>query len=232
MISSLFVLAGIDFSTLPQQLVNGLQLGAIYALIALGYTMVYGVLKLINFAHGEVFMVGAYVALFMSWGLGFAPDATKNPAANVWFLVLMLLASMVLCAALGVFIERFAYRPMRNNSRIASLITAIGVSMLLQFGGALFLPVSPPPSISEKLNPYRGAIEIPIIPHDRTLQAANDQLTKDRDSAQGEFDAYLQKSGEGEFSLSDKGKEVRDKARSAEKPTQTTRPSSIERALF
>ena len=69
------LVAGLNFSTLPQQLVFGIGLGAIYALIALGYTMVYGVLRLINFAHGEVFMLGAYVALFVSWALGFSPQA-------------------------------------------------------------------------------------------------------------------------------------------------------------
>src|SRR5580692_9854386 len=122
------LLAGLDFHTLPEQLVNGLLLGAIYALIALGYTMVYGILRLINFAHGEVYMLGAYTALFVSYRLGFGPDghAMSSSLAN---LLIMLFSSMAVCALVGVIIERFAYRPMRNQSRIASLITAIGVSL-------------------------------------------------------------------------------------------------------
>src|SRR6476659_7765715 len=79
MTTALHLVAGLDFNTLPQQLVNGLLLGAIYALIALGYTMVYGVLKLINFAHGEVYMLGGYVALFASYALGYTPTAVGMP---------------------------------------------------------------------------------------------------------------------------------------------------------
>ncbi len=152
------LVAGLDFSILPQQLANGLLLGAIYALIALGYTMVYGVLRLINFAHGEVFMLGSYAALFTSWALGFTPEALKNGAEkpSSWMvLALMLVVSMVVCGLIGVVIERLAYRPMRNQPRIASLITAIGVSLFLQYAGGLFLPQSPPPAISEQVNPYR-----------------------------------------------------------------------------
>src|SRR4051812_21448268 len=121
------LVAGLEISTLPQQLVNGILLGAIYALVALGYTMVYGVLKLINFAHGEVFMLGAYAALFISWGLGFTPGNSMEHS-NYLNLALMLVGSMALCAVVGVLIERFAYRPLRNQPRIASLITAIGLS--------------------------------------------------------------------------------------------------------
>jgi len=103
-----------------QQLVNGLSLGSIYALIALGYTMVYGIVGLINFAHGDVYMIGAYVgyAVTMYTGFGFIPA---------------LLISMVTCAVLGMLIERIAYRPLRNSTRIAALITAIGVSLLLEY---------------------------------------------------------------------------------------------------
>src|SRR5579859_2591931 len=112
--------AALNFSTLPEQLVNGLLLGAIYALIALGYTMVYGVLRLINFAHGEVYMLGAYTALFTSYALGFGPGSTKTQS-SVWNLVVMLLASMIVCAIIGVLIQRFAYKPMRGHSRISAL---------------------------------------------------------------------------------------------------------------
>lgn len=151
------LVAGLDFSSLPQQLVNGLLLGSVYALIALGYTMVYGVLRLINFAHGEVFMLGSYTALFTSWALGFTPEAVKGvdkPSSWV-ILLIMLLASMVVCGLIGVMVEFLAYRPMRKQPRIASLITAIGVSLFFQYAGGLFLPQSPPPAISEKVNPFR-----------------------------------------------------------------------------
>ena len=103
-----------------QQLVNGLSIGSIYALIALGYTMVYGIIKLINFAHGDIYMLGAYVG-FISIAqlhLGFFPA---------------LLLAMVVCGVLGVVIERIAYKPLRHATRIAALITAIGVSYFLEY---------------------------------------------------------------------------------------------------
>ena len=113
-----------------QQIINGLSVGAVYALIAVGYTMVYGVLRFINFAHGDVFMLGAMTALLAatSWfGL-----ARYNP----WLaLPLVLLFAVVCCALFGFIIERFCYRPLRNQPRLTVLITAIGVSMLLEFGG-------------------------------------------------------------------------------------------------
>jgi len=105
---------------LIQQLVNGLSLGAIYALIALGYTMVYGIIKLINFAHGDVMMVGAFVGFFSITFLG----------TNI---AVAMLIAMAVCALLGIIIEKVAYRPLRNSTRIASLITAIGVSLLLEY---------------------------------------------------------------------------------------------------
>lgn len=102
-----------------QQMVNGISLGSIYALIALGYTMVYGIIKLINFAHGDIYMVGAFIGygMIQNVGLGLIPA---------------LVISMLLCAILGVIIEKIAYRPLRGATRIAALITAIGVSYLLQ----------------------------------------------------------------------------------------------------
>ncbi len=106
---------------LIQQLVNGLSLGSIYALIALGYTMVYGIVKLINFAHGDIFMVGAFVGFYSITIL----DLSFIPA---------LLISMISCAIFGVIIERIAYKPLRNATRIAALITAIGVSLLIEYG--------------------------------------------------------------------------------------------------
>lgn len=102
-----------------QQLINGLSLGSIYALIALGYTMVYGIIKLINFAHGDIYMIGAYIGFIctVQLGLGFFPS---------------LVIAMVLCAIIGVVIEKIAYKPLRNATRIAALITAIGVSYFLE----------------------------------------------------------------------------------------------------
>lgn len=109
-----------------QQLINGISLGSIYALVALGYTMVYGILQLINFAHGDVYMVGAYVGYVCMAHLqvGFVPS---------------LLAAMAVCALLGVIIERVAYRPLRRSTRIAVLITAIGVSLLLEYTMMYFM---------------------------------------------------------------------------------------------
>lgn len=111
--------------TFFQQMINGLSLGSIYALIALGYTMVYGIIKLINFAHGDIYMVGAFIGYTMihSFGMGFFPA---------------LLTAMALSALLGVLIERIAYKPLRHATRIAVLITAIGVSYLLQNGMLYF----------------------------------------------------------------------------------------------
>ncbi len=106
-----------------QQLINGLSLGAIYALIALGYTMVYGILRFINFAHSDVFMVGAFA------GYCFGRIV---PHTTVMGGLLVMLMAMALCAVLGVIIERLAYRPLRGTSNLAILITAIGVSLLLE----------------------------------------------------------------------------------------------------
>ena len=118
-------------SILPQQLVFGLTLGAIYGLIALGYTMVYGVLMMINFAHGEIFMIGAYIGCGMLTVLLDQNIGGLNPA---WVLPALLLPAMVLCGGLGMGIERFAYRPlyMRGGSRLAPLISAFGASIFLQ----------------------------------------------------------------------------------------------------
>jgi branched-chain amino acid transport system permease protein len=118
-----------------QTLVNGLTTGSMYALIALGYTMVYGVLKLLNFAHGDLFMVGAFIGYFAIGWFG-GPTALVIP---VWLLViLMLVISSLGVGVLGVAIERFAYRPLRNAPRIAPLITALGVSFVLENAVLLF----------------------------------------------------------------------------------------------
>jgi branched-chain amino acid transport system permease protein len=114
-----------------QQLINGLVLGSIYALVALGYTMVYGILGLINFAHGDITMVGALVALTVVQALA----AAGMPAPPA--LVLAAGCAILVCSLLGVSIERVAYRPLRRAPRLAPLITAIGVSILLQYSAAL-----------------------------------------------------------------------------------------------
>ncbi|OGX38277.1 MAG: ABC transporter permease [Omnitrophica WOR_2 bacterium RIFCSPHIGHO2_02_FULL_68_15] len=112
-------------AVLLQQLINGLTIGAVYALIALGYTMVYGILQLINFAHGEVFMLGAYFGL-----VALAVVGAAGGGALTGFL--MVAAAMIGCAALGWLIERLAYRPLRRSPKLTALITAIGISFLLQ----------------------------------------------------------------------------------------------------
>jgi branched-chain amino acid transport system permease protein len=211
------LLAELDFRILPEQLVNGLFLGAIYALIALGYTMVYGVLKLINFAHGEVYMLGAYTALLTSYALGFGTSSTQT-TSSVWNLLIMLLASMTVCAIVGVLIERFAYRPMRNHSRISALITAIGVSLFLQYCGALFLPNDPPPSISENVNPYRGSRQITIVPGDPKLFERAAALKPAADKADRDFSAYkTAHPKEDVFNLSPAGQAIQNAQQAADR---------------
>lgn len=113
-----------------QQLINGVTLGSIYGLIAIGYTMVYGIIGMINFAHGDVFMVGAFIALIAIIGLGFT--ASSGLGVIILALVLVLLLSMALTSVWGWTIERLAYRPLRTSFRLAPLITAIGMSIVLQ----------------------------------------------------------------------------------------------------
>jgi branched-chain amino acid ABC superfamily ATP binding cassette transporter, membrane protein len=123
------------------QFINGLNIGSIYALIALGYTMVYGIAKLINFAHGDVIMVGAYIS-FISMKFGLP-----------WWLAVII--SIVVCAVLGVVMEKVAYKPLRNASRISLLITAIGISYLLQNAFQLIFGANP--------QPYHAFITLPAL---------------------------------------------------------------------
>ncbi|HEX8249981.1 MAG TPA: branched-chain amino acid ABC transporter permease [Pyrinomonadaceae bacterium] len=123
--------------TFVQQLINGLTIGSIYALIALGYTMVYGILRLINFAHGDIYMVGAYAGFMLATALGFA----ANPSA-LGFAV-TLIGAMAIAAAMGMAIERFAYRPVRKYSKMTTLITAIGVSLLIEYLFIFFFEPKP-----------------------------------------------------------------------------------------
>lgn len=142
-------------TTFFQQLVNGLSLGAIYALIALGYTMVYGVLRLINFAHGDVYMVGAYVGYYLSRRLqGKEPSL---PSA-----ILVMLGAMLACAIFGLVIERFAYRPVRRASRLTLLITAIGVSLFIENAAQLVFGPDPKffPSLAPRADFIIGGVRL------------------------------------------------------------------------
>ncbi|MEO6694424.1 MAG: branched-chain amino acid ABC transporter permease [Ignavibacteria bacterium] len=130
-----------------QQLINGLSLGSIYALIALGYTMVYGILKFINFAHGEIFMLGAFFGYYLSRALGV--DSPDIPMA-----IVIMILTMVATALIGVIIEKLAYKPLRNSSKLTVLITAIGVSLFLQYSGQLIFGADPKsfPTIIENVS--------------------------------------------------------------------------------
>lgn len=136
-----------------QQLLNGLSLGAIYALIALGYTMVYGVLRFINFAHSDVFMVGAFIGYYLSKII---------PENTIWGGLLILSAAMIGCALLGMLIERLVYRPLRGGPTLNVLITAIGVSLLLEYSGQLIFGAAPRtfPAIFPSINFRLGELTI------------------------------------------------------------------------
>lgn len=138
------------------QILNGLQVGSIYALVALGYTMVYGIALLINFAHGEIIMVGAYTAVYT------ISLVLADSDLPLW---LSFVPAVIVCTILGIVIERVAYKPLRNSPRISNLITAIGVSLLLQntvmklFGAG----AKSAPSIYNKAPIKIGTLEIPFI---------------------------------------------------------------------
>ncbi len=118
-----------------QQLVNGLALGSIYALIALGYTMVYGIVKLINFAHGDILMLGAFAGFFV----------LIASATTPLFYIISFIVAMLICAVIGVVMEKTCYKPLRNAPRINALITAIGISIFLENGARVFPPIGPNP---------------------------------------------------------------------------------------
>lgn len=208
-----------NLHTLPDQLLNGIFLGAIYALIALGYTMVYGILRLINFAHGDVYMLGAYASLFVSRMLGFGPMSTKSNSGTL-DLLLMITASMIVCACVGVIIERFAYRPMRSYSRIASLITAIGVSLLLEYGGALFLPSSPPSSINQNINPYHDTTyHVQMVPPPKDVADRIAVVEPAYVAAKKAYDEWTAKNpGHGEFDLPPDGLTLKNKMLDSQEP--------------
>ena len=139
-----------------QQVVNGISLGSIYALIALGYTMVYGVLRFINFAHGDVFMVGAYVGFYIA---PYILPLFGGPSLAAGLIILVI--AMSACALLGAIIEKLAYRPLRARPRLTVLITAIGVSLFLEYGGQLVF--GPDPKPFPQLVPSGSVINTPNL---------------------------------------------------------------------
>jgi branched-chain amino acid transport system permease protein len=149
---------------LLQEVVVGITTGFIYALIALGYTMVYGILELINFAHGDVFMIGTLICVSIFGVFGITNSSTTFPSgfALVAVLVVTVLVAMLLCAVLGMVIERVAYRPLRNAPRIAPLISAIGVSFILEDIGKLWKGITtvPFPQIFPQNIFYIGSVSI------------------------------------------------------------------------
>ena len=142
-------------TTFLQQLVNGISLGSIYALIALGYTMVYGVLRLINFAHGDVYMLGAYAGYYLSRKL-------KGAEPSLGGALLVMLGAMLACAIVGVIIERFAYRPVRRAARLTLLITAIGVSLFIENAAQLVFGPDPKffPSLAPRADFIVGGVRL------------------------------------------------------------------------
>jgi branched-chain amino acid transport system permease protein len=147
--------------TFLQQLVNGVSWGSVYALIAIGYTMVYGVLKLINFAHGDVYMIGAMTGYYVALALG------ASESHPLWHLGVVITVAMTVCALLGFMIEKLAYKPLRNSPRIAVLITAIGVSFFLEYTGQLVFGADPkffPTLIESKPLFHIGEVAIGTIP--------------------------------------------------------------------
>lgn len=133
-----------------QQFINGISLGSVYALIALGYTMVYGIIKLINFAHGEIFMIGAFTGFYFKNGVNiYAKIVASNPSLEGTLIpyaldvIITLIVAMAVAAFAGVIIERLAYKPLRFAPRLAALMTAVGMSLLLQNLGIYFIGAAP-----------------------------------------------------------------------------------------
>jgi branched-chain amino acid transport system permease protein len=163
----------VDWNVFVQLTVNGVTLGSVYALIALGYSMVYGILKLLNFAHGDVFMIGA----FIGYGVLTALGGPLNPSVPVWLLItLMFVVAMLGCGVLGVAIERFAYRPLRDAPRIAPLISALGVAFFLQNSALLLFSANfRSYETFNMIDPIKGIHEGPLnisIPRILTIVSA------------------------------------------------------------
>ena len=155
-----------SLTLLIQLLVVGLATGAIYALIALGYTMVYGIIELINFAHGDIFMIGTLICISIFGAFGITNSSTAPTGFSmVGILLLTLVGSMLLCAVLGVVIERVAYRPLRNAPRLAPLISAIGVSLILEDIGKLWkgITIVSFPQIFPNVTYYLGPVSFSSV---------------------------------------------------------------------
>ena len=150
---------------LLQELVVGITTGAIYALIALGYTMVYGIIELINFAHGDIFMIGTLISITIFGLLGITNNSQPTGLTLAAVLIITCLGAMLVCAALGVVIERVAYRPLRNAPRLAPLISAIGVSLILEDIGKLWKGVNfvSFPQIFPQINYSLGGVSISSV---------------------------------------------------------------------
>jgi branched-chain amino acid transport system permease protein len=148
-----------------QELVIGITTGAIYSLIALGYTMVYGIIELINFAHGDIFMIGTFVCITVFDLLGINSSSQPTGFSLVGILLLALISAMLVCAILGVVIERVAYRPLRNAPRLAPLISAIGVSLILEDLGKLWkgITIVSFPQIFPQITYYIGPISFSSV---------------------------------------------------------------------
>jgi len=150
---------------LLQELVVGITTGAIYALIALGYTMVYGIIELINFAHGDIFMIGTLISITIFGLLGITTTSQPTGLTLAAVLIITCLGAMLVCAVLGVAIERVAYRPLRNAPRLAPLISAIGVSLILEDVGKLWKGVNfvSFPQIFPQVNYSLGGVSISSV---------------------------------------------------------------------
>ena len=150
---------------LLQELVVGITTGAIYALIALGYTMVYGIIELINFAHGDIFMIGTLISITIFGLLGITNNSQPTGLTLAAVLIITCLGAMLVCALLGVAIERVAYRPLRNAPRLAPLISAIGVSLILEDIGKLWKGVNfvSFPQIFPQINYSLGGVSISSV---------------------------------------------------------------------
>jgi branched-chain amino acid transport system permease protein len=150
---------------LLQELVVGITTGAIYALIALGYTMVYGIIELINFAHGDIFMIGTLISITIFGLLGITNTSQPTGLTLAAVLIITCLGAMLVCAVLGVAIERVAYRPLRNAPRLAPLISAIGVSLILEDIGKLWKGVNfvSFPQIFPQINYSLGGVSISSV---------------------------------------------------------------------
>jgi branched-chain amino acid transport system permease protein len=150
-----------NLTRIGENLVDGLSNGSIWALVAIGYTLVYGIIELINFAHGEVFMIGSFVAVGLFGTLGLT--AATGAAGLVVGLVVVLIVSMIACGTLNVLIEKVAYRPLRGAPKLAPLITAVGFSFILQNVGLLWRGGSPQ-SIEDLINSQHVLVTILGVP--------------------------------------------------------------------